>query len=139
MPDQKAQILHFDHAGVTVADLDRSVAFYHDVLGMVEVERTTLANGTSLVFLRMGEAGLIELIHRPGGSAGRHSASSPAVAHVCFQVNDLDAWIARLARHEVALTSGPSLLQFPSGKVRLIFIADPDGIPVELYERENDV
>lgn len=137
MPEQVARILHFDHAGVTVSDLDRSVAFYRDVLGMVEVERTALANGTSLVFLRMGDAGLIELIFRPGRADGRHSAGSPGVGHVCMHVNDLDAWIARLAGHSVALTSGPSTLQFPSGPVRLVFFADPDGIPVELYERQN--
>ena len=139
MSEQAAQILHFDHAGVTVTDLERSVAFYRDVLGMAEVERTTLASGTTLVFLRMGIAGLIELIVRPGRVDSRHSASAPGVAHVCLQVNNLDAWVARLAGQGVALTSGPSTLQLPSGPVRLVFFADPDGIPVELYERQNDL
>lgn len=139
MSDHEPRILHFDHAGVSVGDLDRSVAFYRDVLGMVEVERTTTASGTTLVFLKMGEAGLIELIHRPGAVGGRYSANAPSVGHVCLHVDDLDAWIARLAAKDVALTSGPSTLQFPSGTVRLLFFADPDGIPVELYEREHDV
>ena len=139
MPEQEPRILHFDHAGVTVSDMECSVAFYGGILGMPEVERMTLANGTSLVFLQMGEAGLVELIHRPGGLSNRHAVSSPAVAHVCLHVNDLDAWLSRLASHNVPLTSGPSTVQFPSGKVRLVFFADPDGIPVELYEREIDV
>ena len=139
MAAMEPRILHFDHAGITVGDLERSVAFYRDILGMPEIERTTLANGTVLVFLKMGEAGLVELIHRPGGVSGRYSANPPAVAHVCLHVNDLEAWLSRLASGNVPLTSGPSTLQFPSGRVRLVFFADPDGIPVELYERQHDV
>jgi glyoxylase I family protein len=139
MAATEPRILHFDHAGITVGDLERSVGFYRDTLGMPEIERTTLANGTTLVFLQMGDAGLVELIHRPGGVSGRHRADPPAVAHVCLHVDDLDAWLTRLASRNVPLTSGPSALQFPSGRVRLAFFADPDGIPVELYERETDV
>lgn len=137
--EQQPEILHFDHAGVTVTDLDRSVAFYRDLLGLGEVERTARPNGTHLVFLKMGEAGLFELIWRAGGASGRYAAHSPSVGHICLHVNNLDAWIAKLAANNVPLTSGPSTMPLPSGSVRLIFFADPDGIPVEMYEREHDV
>ena len=139
MSTPEPRILHFDHAGVTVSDIDRSVTFYGSLLGMPEVERTTLANGTTLVFLRMGDAGLVELIQRPGGILSRHSPHPPAVAHICLHVDNLDGWIAKLAAHNVPLSSGPTTLQFPSGSVRLAFFSDPDGIPVELYERQHDI
>lgn len=133
------RIKHFDHVGVVVTDMERSVAFYRDVLGMDEVERITTPSGGELVFLRMGEAGFVELIKRAGELTGRYVRAAPSAEHFCFEVNSLDAWLAKLARRQIALSSGPGVMQLPSGKVRLAFIQDPDGIPVELYEREHDV
>lgn len=139
MAAESPRILHLDHVGVTCTDLDRSVDFYRDILGMPELERSARPGGTTLVFLRMGEAGLVELIHRPGREGTRHTPSAPGNAHICLHVDNLDAWVARLAEHGVALTSGPSTMELPSGRVRLAFFADPDGIPLELYEREHEV
>lgn len=139
MAASSPRILHFDHIGVTCTDLDRSLAFYRDVLGMPEVERAERPGGTTLVFLRMGGAGLVELIYRPGRDGARHAPSAPSIGHACLHVDDLDAWIARLAEHGIALTSGPNSMELPSGQVRLAFFNDPDGVPVELYEREHEV
>ena len=133
------RIRHFDHVGVVVTNMERSVAFYRDLLGMDEVERLKTAGGTELVFLRMGDAGFVELIQRSGELSGRYTRAAPSAEHFCFEVNSLDAWLAKLAEQQIALSSGPGVMQLPSGKVRLAFIQDPDGIPVELYEREHDV
>lgn len=134
-----AEILHLDHIGVSVSDLERSLAFYRDFLGMPELERTTTSSGTTLVFLRMGNAGLVELIYRPGNALSQQKAAGPRIGHACLHINSMDAWLEKLAAHQIPLTSGPSEITFPSGKVRLCFFADPDGIPVELYERQHEV
>ena len=139
MADPSPRILHLDHVGVVVTDLERSLAFYRDALGMPELERKSMPNGSQLVFLRMGAAGLIELLYKEGRDSGRHTPTGPRNAHCCLHVNSLDVWLKKLTEHGIALTSGPSEMELPSGKVRLCFFQDPDGIPVELYERANEV
>ena len=127
-----------DHVGIRVRDLDAAVAFYRDLLGLREFERHPMPNGTTLVVLEMGSAGYVELVHRtdfseavaiPGKQAG--------LQHFCLQVDNLDAWVSYLKAKDVPLTAGPFDLQFPSGPVRGLFIADPEGNPVELMERTS--
>lgn len=139
MADPAPTILHLDHVGVVVTDLERSLAFYRDALGMPELERKAMPNGSQIVFLRMGAAGLLELLYQEGRDSGRHVASGPRNAHCCLHVDSLDAWLRKLAEQGIPLTSGPTEIEFPSGKVRLCFFQDPDGIPVELYERTTEV
>lgn len=135
---------HIDHVGIMVADERRSTDFYCDVMQFNLIERFALPNGTVLVFLRAGtsqEAGLFELIVRPEGVApvAPFPPGTAGITHVCMEVDSLDEWIERLKGHDVPITSGPSALQFPSGRVRLLFCKDPDGVSLELYEREHDV
>ncbi|CAA9209712.1 MAG: hypothetical protein AVDCRST_MAG77-1970 [uncultured Chloroflexi bacterium] len=51
-------------------------------------------------------------------------------------MDDLDAWVEYLKARDVPLTAGPFDLSFPSGPVRGLFIADPEGNPVELMQRQ---
>lgn len=139
MSNPSPSILHIDHVGVNVNNMARSVEFYRDKLGMPEIERMAMSNGTELVFLKMGAEGLVELICNPNSPPGAHQPAGARDGHICLHVNSLDAWLEKLAALNIPLTSGPRDMQFPSGKVRLCFFADPDGIPVELYEREHDV
>ena len=135
---------HIDHVGIVVADEARSTAFYTDVMQFNFIERIPMPNGNALVFLRAGtsqEAGLFELIVPPGGAqpVAPVPQGTAGIRHVCMHVESLDAWIERLKQHDVPITSGPTTLTFPSGKVRLLFCTDPDGVSLELYERENEV
>ncbi len=139
MSSPEPTILHIDHVGVVVNNMQRSVEFYRDKLGMPEVDRFTTGNGSELVFLKMGAEGLVELICNPNNPPGAHQPAGARDGHICLHVNSLDSWLVKLAALNIPLTSGPSQLQFPTGKVRLCFFADPDGVPVELYEREHDL
>ena len=135
---------HIDHVGIMVADERRSTDFYCNVMLFNLVERVAMPNGTVLLFIRAGtsqEAGLFKLIVRPDGvqPVAPFPPGTAGITHVCMEVDSLDEWIERLEHFEVPITSGPSELQFPSGRVRLLFCRDPDGVSLELYERERDV
>jgi catechol 2,3-dioxygenase-like lactoylglutathione lyase family enzyme len=63
------------HVCIGVGDLDKSVAFYRDILGMNETARRTLPNGTTLVMMNSGGKTEIELIYRSRQQGGTPSAS----------------------------------------------------------------
>ena len=125
-----------DHVGILVHDLDAALRFYRDTLGLPLAERVTRPGGTEIVFLRMGSAGYVELIARPGlEPAEPRPPRQAGLQHFALQVADLDAWIQHLASRDVPLTVQPFSFEAPSARCRGLFIADPDVTPVELFER----
>jgi len=130
------KVINPDHIGIKVQNMEGAIHFYRDVLGLPLVERHPMPNGTELVFLRMGATGTIELITRPNlDKTEPVPASRAGLQHLCLQVESLDEWVHHLKENDVALTGQPFSLTFPSGPVRGLFIADPEGNPVELMER----
>ncbi|MBA2565953.1 MAG: VOC family protein [Gemmatimonadetes bacterium] len=120
------------HTMVRVKDLERSVAFYRDVLGMREERRTVLDKAAAtLVFLADDGGGhRIELTFNHDG---RSYEPGTQFGHFAFEVADLDAERARLEEHEVRFTRGP--YRVTEGGSRIAFIRDPDGMEIELIER----
>jgi len=116
-----------DHAGVLVADLERSVRFYCDILGLREATRFELG-AERLVFLAAG-GGWIELIH--DGSARREGG---VVDHVALRVDDLDATAERLRQRDVQLLDERPL-EVAELNARILFCLGPDGERIELIER----
>ena len=121
------QIDRLDHLVLTVADIDRTVAFYRDVLGMEPVVfgggRTALAFGSSKINL-----------HRAGREFEPKAASPvPGSADLCLITRDpLDAVTAELRRHGVAVEEGPVERTGATGTIRSVYVRDPDGNLVEL-------
>ena len=130
---------HIDHVGVFVRDMDRLVEFYRDVVGLKVAERLTMANGTELAFLKIGDTGMIELIQRTAAAGDRPKEAIYGPHHVALQVESVDTWAQRLQHQGVPLTSGPSEFIAPSGRCRIAFFADPEGNVLELFEREHDL
>lgn len=119
-----------DHVGVRVADMERSIAFYTNVLGLRVTKRVNV-RALELAFLEIpgtASATQVELV----AGATDHSPSDGLVNHVAFAVTDIDAGIKRLRAHGVALLSeGPITLW--EGK-RIVFFRGPDGERLELVE-----
>ena len=138
------------HTGYTVSDLDRSVAFYRDLLGC-EVIATQEKEGGYLAAIvgypdahvRMAHLRLpggdhvielFEYLAPPGGSADVEPRNVGA-SHLCFVTDDL------AGLHERLLTAGVSLVSAPvevdtginAGGYGL-YLRDPDGIMVELFQ-----
>ncbi|MGH8258704.1 MAG: VOC family protein [Steroidobacteraceae bacterium] len=116
------------HTMVRVADLEASLRFYCDALGLAEVSRKEFPQGRfTLVFLAApgDESAQIELTYNwdPQPYAGGRN-----FGHVAYAVDDLYATCQRLADHGVTLNRPPR-------DGHMAFVRSPDGISVELLQR----
>lgn len=87
-----------DHTGIAVANLDESIPFYRDTLGMPLVHRETLeSQGVEAVLLDVGESH-VELIAPLGpdtGVAKFLQKRGPGLHHVAYRVDDIDAMLVK--------------------------------------------
>jgi lactoylglutathione lyase len=122
------------HTRMRVSDMDRTIAFYRDVLGLEVVEQKVSPRGSQLAFLSVPNSDeLIELCSFP--ASGEVKVQEDLV-HLAFEVEDLDRTIQELESKGVPITDGPT--QSSSGS-RFIFIDAPDGYEVELIQRPAGV
>jgi len=140
----------FDHFAITVSDLERSLAFYRDLLGLREVERHRLEGagieqmtakpGVVMQVVRLGAPdtpGILLDLQQYLSPVGRQSDSKlgdVANAHLCFGVPDLLATCRELKARGVELFSEPVTFDLDFGQVRVVFMKDPDGFVLELVE-----
>lgn len=120
------RVAGIDHFGLEIGDLDRSLAFYRDVLGFVPLPRPDL--GYPGAWLRVGERHELHLLQR-----GDVDAARPRAQHVALEVDDVQAWATHLQGHGVPLR-GPR--PRPDGALQA-FVTDPDGHVLELLERRR--
>ena len=90
------------HTRYRVNDLEKTVAFYKDVLGLQEISRHTSGRGSTLVFFKAPKSDeAIEICHYP--KSGPVSVQAD-LTHLAFEVEDLDAF-AREAAATISLTT----------------------------------
>ncbi len=117
------------HTRYRVNDLERTVNFYRQVLGLEEVRRTKTARGSELVFLKAPEGEeLIELCHFPGSGPVQ---VQPDLTHLAFQVDGLEAFGRHLAALGIQYSDGPHYRSDGGG---IAFIDAPEGYDIELSE-----
>ena len=122
------------HTRMRVSDMEQTIAFYTNVLGLEVLEQKVSPRGSHLAFLKVPNSEeLIELTSFP--PSGPVTVQEDLV-HLAFQVESLDETIASLNAKGVKVTDGPT--QTSSGS-RFIFIDAPDGYEVELIERPPGV
>ena len=115
---------------VRVSDLDESLAFYKDALGLIETRRKDYPEGKyTLVFLAAPEnpESEVELtfnydIEDYGGARN--------FGHLAFEVDDIYAACARLQKHGVTINRPPR-------DGRMAFVRSPDQISIELLQKGN--
>jgi lactoylglutathione lyase len=128
------RVKKFLHTRMRVSDMEQTVAFYTNVLGLEVLERKVSPRGSHLAFLKVPNSEeLIELTSFPPSGPVRVQED---LVHLAFQVESLDDTIASLNAKGVKVTDGPT--QTSSGS-RFIFIDAPDGYEVELIERPAGV
>ncbi|HXP59378.1 MAG TPA: VOC family protein [Dongiaceae bacterium] len=117
------------HTRYRVNDLERTVRFYTEVLGLAEVRRHKSSRGSELVFLKAPESEeLIELCHFPG-SGPVHV--QPDLTHLAFEVESLEEFGRRLTRLGLSYSDGPHLDEQGGG---IAFIDAPEGYEIELIQ-----
>ena len=108
---------------VTVADLDRSLAYYRETVGLAVLEE-----GSGAASLGAGDVELLGLVEEPGARpASRHTGLYHFALRVPERV-DLARWLAHAARDRVALLGMSD--HFVS---EAIYLTDPDGHGIEIY------
>jgi lactoylglutathione lyase len=120
------------HTRMRVSDIQQTIDFYTNVLGLEVLERKVSPRGSHLAFLKVPNSEeLIELCSFP--SSGPVTVQEDLV-HLAFQVENLDDTIEQLGAKQIRITDGP--ISTSSGS-RFIFIDAPDGYEVELIERPS--
>ncbi|WP_341368125.1 VOC family protein [Yoonia sp. BS5-3] len=125
------QVSALDHLVLTVADMDRSIAFYVDILGMT-VEQFHPADGSIRWALKFG-AQKINL--HPAKTPFQPHAMRPAPgsADLCFLSDEpLAAWAAHFEAREVTIEEGPIKRTGATGPILSLYLRDPDGNLVEI-------
>ena len=118
------------HTRMRVSDMQETIAFYTDVLGLEVLERKTSPRGSHLAFLKTPNSEeLIELCSFPASGAVQVQED---LVHLAFEVDDLDRTIDELNAKGIPITDGPTATSSGS---RFIFIDAPDGYEIELIQR----
>jgi len=119
------------HTRMRVNDLERTVKFYQDVLGLTIGRRHTSPRGAQLVFLRTPNSDEeIEICQMPPGAPPVQV--QPDLMHLAFEVDDMEQFAAELKKKGHALSDGPT--KTASGSI-LAFLDAPEGYEVELIQR----
>lgn len=138
----------FHHVGVSVADIDRSIAFYRDLLGMeqacpvfsfagpqyAQIMDLAEPEGRMCVMAKAGvQLELFEFARpEPAPQAPDRPVCDRGLTHFGVEVDDIEAAYARLSAAGVRFHA--PVLQFPGG-MKALYARDPDGNVFELLER----
>ena len=118
------------HTRYRVENLEKTVSFYKDVLGLEEVKRHTSPRGSQLVFFKApGSEELIEIC--------KFDESGPVevgrdLTHLAFEVDDLDAFARHARAKGYPLSDGPTAT---GGGSVIGFVDAPEGYEIELIQR----
>ena len=126
-------ILRTHHIAIITADYERSKNFYTRILGLEIVSEVFRAERDSYKLdLRLPDGVQIEVFSFLNPPKRPSYTVACGLRHLAFEVADIDEAVADLGGHEVVVE--PVRVDPHTGK-RFTFLADPDGLPLELYER----
>jgi lactoylglutathione lyase len=118
------------HTRYRVNDLERTVKFYRDILGLQELKRHKSPRGSELAFLKAPESEeLIEICYFPGSDSVQ---VQPDLTHLAFEVDSLEEFGKHLTKHGLKYSDGPTT---SSSGTTFAFIDAPEGYEIELIQR----
>ena len=150
MNNKRFQILAADHTGITVSNLERSLAFWRDVLGFELSHRAQQSSEMASEITGVGGAELsLAVVKAPGHKIELLEYRSPndrqttnplrpcdvGSAHVALTVDDLDAVLRTIAASGWRAAGKPQTITTgPNAGKRVIYVRDPDGTTIEFME-----
>lgn len=122
------------HTRYRVKDLEKTVSFYKDVLGLQETRRHTSGRGSQLVFLKAPQSE--EEIELCKFDESGPIVVGPDLTHLAFEVDDLEKFAHEAKAKGYPLSDGPHKT---SGGSVIAFIDAPEGYEIELIQRGEDL
>jgi glyoxylase I family protein len=128
----------FEHINLVCSDLDRTLAFYRDLLGMREVVRKPSGDGGEMAFLAFPDGGMLEIVCPKGAvvtPAREVPRTEAGMRHLAVTVENVNQ------AHEKLEGAGVTFVEKPRDAInkeilkRVAFCLDPDGVTIELTER----
>lgn len=121
------------HVAIICSDYAVSKRFYTEVLGLrVIAENYRAARESWKLDLALPDGGQVELFSFPQAPPRPSYPEARGLRHLCFGVRDVDACKRALETHGVVVED--VRVDEYTGR-RFVFFSDPDGVPLELYER----
>lgn len=122
------------HTRYRVKDLEKTIKFYTDVLGLEEIRRHTSGRGSQLVFLKAPQSD--EEIEICKFDESGPVIVGPDLTHLAFEVDNMDKFARESAEKGYPLSDGPH--KTPGGSV-IAFVDAPEGYEIELIQRGKDL
>ena len=142
------------HVGLTVSELDKSIAFYRDILGLkYQGEIMMVGEGTDKMFQKKNckarvaylngseniETPPVELIQFVDSEIHKEQSDlfMTSISEVCFYTDDIDSVYRTLIENHVECLSEPQYFDFRAdgfGESRAFYFRDPDGIILEMMQ-----
>ena len=125
-------LLKLHHAAIICSDYHRSKHFYCQILGLKELaEHYRSERGSYKLDLQLPDGSQIELFSFPTPPARPSWPEACGLRHLAFAVADIEACKQHLEQQGVVLEA---IRRDEYTGQRFVFFADPDGLPLELYE-----
>lgn len=142
------------HVGLTVSDLDKSITFYRDILGLeFQGEIMMVGEETDKMFQKKNcrarvaylngskniETPPVELIQFVGHEVSdvQSDLFTTSISELCFYTDDIDAVYSKLIEENIECLSEPQYFDFSAhgfGKSKAFYFRDPDGIILEMMQ-----
>jgi len=144
--------MRFNHLAITVRDMEKSLVFYRDALGLKpaideiisgsDLDKAVMEPGARIRMVMVAdETGSLALellewqsrppIERPVEHLG---FSSTGLAEVCFSVPDLESLEKNLNKHGFSFRTRPWMFEVMGIQTKVVHVVDPDGVQIELIE-----
>jgi lactoylglutathione lyase len=114
---------------IMVKNMDESIWFYHEILGLPVNKRFGGINRPEIAFLGEGETQIELVCHNEEQNSVIESNLS-----IGFEVDSVDDLIADLQKKAIPIHDGPYQ---PSSNLKFFYILDPEGVSVQLVERHS--
>ena len=155
MSDSAWSLSRIHHLGLTVSDIERSIEFYRDVLGMEVVGRRPsvktdyVAQQTGYPDVELNVASFrisaasqqtLEVVQymSHAGEPSQPATNQPGTSHLCLLIDDLRAGYEDLTARGVRFKSEPvTITAGPNKGGLVVYFYDPDGYTIELFQPVN--
>jgi len=131
-----AKVRKINHVAIAVSDIENSLVFWRDALGLkVDHVENVPSQKSEVVFIPVGDSE-IELVHPTSSETGVAKfieEKGGGMHHLCLEVDDIEEMLADLKSRGVRLIN-ETALELPGRKMAFVHPKSTNGVLVELYQ-----